>query len=129
MSVDRLKLAAALAVVLCNGGCAGLPAQQPTYVQAPATRPVENWRAVPFLRGEGPEAYREFLEQTLRPRAFALSIRGDWAWNTGAGSPEKALAACERRGMGCLLYAVDEEIVFPGLELGILDTRLRDEED
>lgn len=131
--MENARIAFAVAVALCCAGCAahsaGEVAAAPVPVPAPAVKPVENWRGVPFLRGEGREAYREFLEQTYWPRAFALSIRGDWAWNTGPGAPQRALAACERRGVSCLLYAVDDEIVFPGLELGILDKRLQDEED
>ena len=122
MRKESVRIAAAFVVALCIAGCSSQQVREAPKVEMAVVRPVDDWRAVPHLRGTGRKAYRDFLEHTLRPRAFALSIRGDWAWNTGPNAAEKAIAACERRGLRCLLYAVDDEVVFPGLEFGILDT-------
>lgn len=124
-----VRVAAVCVVVTSMAGCGSQPARDEPKVEADWVRPVENWRSVPYLRGAGRKAYRDFLELRLRPRAFALSLSGDWAWNTGPGAQQKALAACEKRGRRCLLYAIDDDVVLPGLEFGILDKPEEEEEE
>ena len=63
--------------------------------------------------------YEQFKNAAL-PRAFAVSANGlNWAWSANdARSPEVALARCKAKGGGtttgakCVLYAVDERVVF-----------------
>lgn len=128
MKKESVRIAATFVAAVCIAGCGSQQVREEPEVETDVVRPVDDWRAVPHLRGTGRKAYWDFLEHTIRPRAFALSIRGDWAWNTGPNAAEKAIAACEKRGMRCLLYAVDDEVVFPGLEFGILDKPLEEEE-
>ena len=81
-------------------------------------QPVDLIDAVPLLNDGGRAGYGRFLQVTLRPRAFALNMNGEWAWNAGEDAIEEAVAACESHGLPCQLYAVDEEVVMPGFELG-----------
>lgn len=81
-------------------------------------RPVEVIDAVPLLDDGGRAGYGRFLQVTMRPRAFALNMNGEWAWNAGDDAPDEAIAACEAHGLPCQLYAVDDEVVMPGFELG-----------
>jgi len=60
--------------------------------------------------------YLAFLA-TLSPRAFALSPDGEyWAWQSGnENAMRDALQRCDQRaGQACQLYAVDDEVVWPG---------------
>ncbi|HEY9193108.1 MAG TPA: hypothetical protein VIO81_09550 [Methyloversatilis sp.] len=110
MRHDRTRpLLAAIAALLLSPSA---PAQTALM------RPVDLVDAVPLLTDGGRAGYSRFLQVGLRPRAFALNMNGDWAWNAGAGAAEDALAACEAHGLPCQLYAVDEEVVMPGFELG-----------
>ena len=86
--------------------------------QTALMRPVDLVDAVPLLTDGGRAGYSRFLQVGLRPRAFALNMNGDWSWNAGEGAAEDALAACELHGLPCQLYAVDDEVVMPGFELG-----------
>ena len=79
---------------------------------------VDLIEAVPLLNEGGRAGYGRFLQVTLRPRAFALNMNGDWAWNAGDDAASEAIAACEAQGLPCQLYAVDDEVVMPGFELG-----------
>ena len=81
-------------------------------------RPVDLIEAVPLLNEGGRAGYGRFLQVTLRPRAFALNMNGDWAWNAGDDAASEAIAACEAQGLPCQLYAVDDEVVMPGFERG-----------
>ncbi len=92
--------------------------------QSALVRPVDLVGAVPLLTDSGRAGYTRFLRISVRPRAFALNMNGDWAWNAGDGAPEDALAACEAHGLPCQLYAVDDEVVMPGFELGAPLNRL-----
>ena len=110
MRHDRTRpLLAAIAALLLSPSA---PAQTARM------RPVDLVDAVPLLTDSGRAGYSRFLQVGLRPRAFALNMNGDWAWNAGEGAAEDALAACEVHGLPCQLYAVDEEVVMPGFELG-----------
>jgi hypothetical protein len=90
----------------------------PAPAQNALIRPVDLVHAVPLLTDSGRAGYSRFLQIGARPRAFALNMNGDWAWNAGDGAVTDALAACEVHGLPCQLYAVDEEVVMPGFELG-----------
>ena len=60
--------------------------------------------------------YVTFLA-TLSPRAFALSPDGTyWAWQSGNENAVRgALQRCNQRaGQACQLYAVDDDVVWPG---------------
>ncbi|MDP3871665.1 MAG: hypothetical protein ABIF28_15380 [Pseudomonadota bacterium] len=96
--------------------CVCLPAVG--TAQSTQVRPVDLVQAVPLLTESGRAGYGRFLRIGIRPRAFALNMNGDWAWNAGDGAVTDALARCEAHGLPCQLYAVDEEVVMPGFELG-----------
>lgn len=96
--------------------CASLPAA--SGAESAQVRPVDLVQAVPLLTESGRAGYSRFLRIGIRPRAFALNMNGDWAWNAGEGAVTDALARCEAHGLPCQLYAVDEEVVMPGFELG-----------
>ena len=68
--------------------------------------------AVPYLKETGRNAYEKFLEAKRRPRAFALSEKGAWSWKTGPNAIEEALRSCGTFGPQCLVYAVDNEVVW-----------------
>lgn len=65
--------------------------------------------------------YEQFRNAAL-PRAFAVSVNGlNWAWSANdALAPEVALARCKAKGGGtttgtkCVLYALDERVVYSG---------------
>ena len=105
--VTRLLLACACAVLPAIG-----------TAQTAQVRPVDLVLAVPLLTESGRAGYSRFLHIDMRPRAFALNMNGDWAWNAGEGAVTDALARCEAHGLPCQLYAVDEEVLMPGFELG-----------
>lgn len=96
--------------------CAGMSAAG--AAQNVQVRPVDLVQAVPLLTESGRAGYSRFLRTGIRPRAFALNMNGDWAWNAGESAVTDALARCEAHGLPCQLYAVDEEVVMPGFELG-----------
>ncbi len=69
-----------------------------------------------------PLAKRDFeqFKSAALPRAFAVSVNGlNWAWSANdALAPDVALARCKAKGGGkttgakCVLYALDERIVY-----------------
>lgn len=72
--------------------------------------------AVPHLDSAGREGYRDFLSFD-KHRAFAIAPGGVWSWKGGETSAESAqqgaLRACnEESGQACILYAVDDRVVF-----------------
>ena len=75
---------------------------------------LEDVAAVPFLNGGGREAYRQFLVNPS-PRAFALAPSGDWSWAAEGEEPMgQALLNCGQRAhQRCVLYAVNEVVVWP----------------
>jgi hypothetical protein len=99
-------------------GALVLLSSQIALAQTAYLRPVDLIEAVPLLTDSGRAGYSRFLQVSLRPRAFALNMNGDWAWNAGVEAVTDALAACEAHGLPCQLYAIDEEVVMPGFELG-----------
>jgi hypothetical protein len=78
--------------------------------------PIDNLGRVPLLSPAGRAEYQRFLGSVL-PRAFAISAdhRG-WAWNAGTlDSRVIALRRCtDRTHITCRLYAVDDDVVWPG---------------
>lgn len=73
-------------------------------------------KAVPHLDSAGQEGYRDFLAFD-KHRAFAIAPGGAWYWKGGEISAESAsrntLQACQNdNGMACVLYAVDDRVVF-----------------
>ncbi len=72
--------------------------------------------AIPHLDRGGQEGYRAFLA-ARQHRAFAIAPGGTWFW-MGEGSAADAVAEdtlqlCENdSGRACLLYAVDDKVVF-----------------
>jgi thiol-disulfide isomerase/thioredoxin len=72
--------------------------------------------AVPHLDSAGQEGYRDFVAFD-KHRAFAIAPGGAWSWKGGESSPEAAaqntLQACQdESGQTCVLYAVDDRVVF-----------------
>ena len=72
--------------------------------------------AVPHLDSAGREGYRDFLTFD-KHRAFAIAPGGIWSWKGGESSAESAkqdtLRACsEENARACVLYAVDDRVVF-----------------
>lgn len=72
--------------------------------------------AVPHLDRAGQDAYREFLAAE-RHRAFAIGTGGAWSWRGGEATAESAsgesLQACQHdSGQPCILYAVNDKVVF-----------------
>lgn len=68
---------------------------------------------VPFVNDAGREAYRRsFLGARQRPRAFAVSEKGNWAFRSGQDAAHQAKAACEQRGNPCFIYAFNDEVMF-----------------
>lgn len=73
-------------------------------------------KAIPHLDPSGEAAYRAFLAADGH-RAFAIAPGGAWAWRSEATSAEAAaeetLDNCEfESGRRCVLYAVDNRVVF-----------------
>jgi thiol-disulfide isomerase/thioredoxin len=72
--------------------------------------------AVPHLDRTGQDGYRNFLASN-KHRAFAIAPGGAWSWKGGEISAESAsqntLRACQDdSGLSCILYAVDDQVVF-----------------
>ena len=71
---------------------------------------------IPFLDSAGKNGYREFLAAD-KHRAFAIAPGGGWSWKSGEVTDElaseEALQSC-RYGtrQACVLYAVDDKVVF-----------------
>jgi len=70
--------------------------------------------AVPYLNDKGREGYRKFLTYR-KPRAFVIAPDGAWSASSRGDDPlAAALESCAKGHAGCRLYAVDDEIVWPG---------------
>ena len=90
-----------------------LLALSPLASRAAALDDVE---AVPHLDSAGQEGYRDFLAFD-KHRAFVIAPGGVWSWKGGESSPEaaeqEALQACrDETGQTCVLYAVDDRVMF-----------------
>ncbi|WP_246860543.1 dienelactone hydrolase family protein [Noviherbaspirillum sp. UKPF54] len=74
---------------------------------------LDNIDAVPYLKGDAREHYREFLTKST-PRAFAVSASGAWSWAEDGDDPaEQVLADCQKHSsQPCKLYAVDNNVVW-----------------
>jgi len=96
--------------------CLALVLLLPLWSHAADVRDVE---AVPHLDRAGQDGYRAFLA-AKKHRAFAIAPGGTWFW-MGEGSAadtvaDDALQLCENdSGRACLLYAVDDKVVFDAL--------------
>ena len=86
----------------------------------PATQfaAVTDVAAVPYLSDAGRDLYREFLDLPF-PRAFVISATGDAVSMSDGFDPlGRALAACQRRGVRCGAYAVDDRVVWKPFQTG-----------
>ena len=77
---------------------------------------LDDATAIPHIDSGGQEGYRDFL-MFDHHRAFAIAPGGFWAWKGGEPSAEiagrNALEACRKEsGYACVLYAVDDKVVF-----------------
>lgn len=75
--------------------------------------------AIPHIDSAGKESYRDFLTFD-KHRAFAIAPGGTWSWKGGEPTPEAAekntLQACrDESGQACILYALDDKVVFDTL--------------
>jgi thiol-disulfide isomerase/thioredoxin len=78
--------------------------------------PLNDIKAIPHLDSAGQESYHEFLTFD-KHRAFAIAPGGAWSWKGGEVSAESAsknaLQTCQDdNGLRCVLYAVDDKVVF-----------------
>lgn len=80
---------------------------------------------ITLLEG-GKDAYKAFVKTTL-PRAFAVSLKGDFAYSSGdCRAAYNALKACsEKAGRSCKLYALDDQIVYDVTEPKFLEMQQR----
>ena len=70
--------------------------------------------AVPWLNDKGREAYRQFLTRHF-PRVFVLSVAGGFAVADGGFDPlSRALELCNKAGIYCSPYAIDDQVVWAG---------------
>jgi len=75
---------------------------------------IDEMDKVPLSSPKGLAEYQRFL-QSEPPRAFAIAPdRSAFAWNAGGlEAAKQALSRCEERaGKPCLLYAVDNDVVW-----------------
>ena len=88
------------------------PAIQP---RPPATgwAEVDDDTRVPLSLRARADGYRKFLAADA-PRAFAIGAQGAWGYATGDYVTGRALGFCQRSGQTCQLYAVDDDVVWPG---------------
>jgi thiol-disulfide isomerase/thioredoxin len=96
-----------------RASCLALVLLFPLWSHAADVRDVE---AVPHLDSTGQDGYRAFLA-ARKHRAFAIAPGGTWFWmgegNAADAVAEDALQLCENdSGRSCLLYAVDDKVVF-----------------
>ena len=85
-------------------------------LSAHAADKVPDVDSVPHLKERGREEYAKFRSGELH-RAFAIAPGGAWSWTGQAASADEAadgaLEACAKQTrQRCVLYAVDEKIVF-----------------
>jgi dienelactone hydrolase len=81
--------------------------------QPPATKfaALVDVAAVPYLSAQGRQAYTRFLS-ARNPRAFAIAPDGAWGAGSGVDPINDALVACSAGHTGCLLYAVNRDVVW-----------------
>ncbi|PMS18514.1 hypothetical protein C0Z18_16390 [Trinickia dabaoshanensis] len=73
--------------------------------------PLQDVKAVPYLRADGRHAYTRYLAGH-RPRAFAIAPDGAWGAASGIDPIDDALARCANGHTGCRLYSVDGDVVW-----------------
>jgi dienelactone hydrolase len=101
---------------LVDGFLNELGFNQPAIVHRPAaTRwaDVDDVSKVPLSAKSRAAGYERFLAAE-RPRAFAIGSQGAWGYATGDYVTGRALGFCQRSGQTCQLYAVDDDVVWPG---------------
>jgi hypothetical protein len=82
------------------------------FPPATAFAAVTDVAAVPYLSTKGRDLYRGFLDLPF-PRAFVISATGEAVSMSDGFDPlGRALAACERAGARCRVYAVDDRVVW-----------------
>lgn len=86
----------------------GAPQAAPSASQFAA---LENADAVPGVSAGGRDLYKAWLLKPF-PRAVAISEKGTLASGFGDGAMTQAINSCERDGEPCLLYAVDDVVVW-----------------
>lgn len=89
---------------------------QPAIVTRPAARgfaELADVGKVPSATGRA-GGYARFLE-ARQPRAFAVGEKGGWGFATGDYATGKAIGNCQRSGETCKLYAVDNDVVWVGV--------------
>ena len=74
---------------------------------------VDDASAVPISASGRSNGYDKFLA-AKPPRAFAVGDKGAWGYATGDYVTGKAIGNCQRSGQTCALYAVDDDVVWPG---------------
>jgi hypothetical protein len=113
-----------LDIVLDEMNTAGLPTKEvnskygrpPDMPRLPATgfASVEDATTIPYISESARRAYSTFL--TMRkPKAYAISPDGAWAWAEQGNDPLfRALAACNAQNLveNCKLYAIDDDVVW-----------------
>ena len=76
---------------------------------------VDDLNKLPLDSDEGREQYQRYLAASA-PKAFAVApTRKHWGWNAGTKQDvnAQALKRCEERaGQACVLYAVDDNVVY-----------------
>jgi dienelactone hydrolase len=69
--------------------------------------------AVPWINAKGREAYARFLNLKI-PRAFVVATSGASATTQGGYDPlGRALSLCEKAGLTCRAYAVNDQVIWP----------------
>jgi dienelactone hydrolase len=99
----------------------GLPSSMthPEYLPKPVPPPshfaaISDLAAVPWLNDKGRDAYRQFLTRRF-PRVFVLSVAGGFAVADGGFDPlSRALVLCNKAGIYCSPYAIDDQVVWAG---------------
>lgn len=99
-------------------GCvtAGLWAASLCICMSSIAADLNDATAIPHVDNAGQEGYRDFL-MFDKHRAYAIAPGGAWSWKGGEPSVEsaeqEALRACQDEGgQTCILYAVDDKVVF-----------------
>ncbi|MBI3369374.1 MAG: dienelactone hydrolase family protein [Burkholderiales bacterium] len=103
-------------VPLVDAFLAQLGFDKPGAIERPgvtAAAAASDVAKVPLSERARANFYQRFLD-AKPPRAFAIGARGAVGWASGDWAIGKALGNCERRGDSCRLYAVDDDVVWPG---------------
>ena len=89
------------------------PPQSTGYAQA------DDLSSLPLKPQSAKAAYGRYLEARA-PKAFALSLRGQWAYvDDDSTAMDHALALCRQYDpVSCQLYAVDDQVVYQNIAQG-----------